>query len=222
LATTSTFALDVPELDNVTTAAGFFNAIHEAGFSAGLAEAKDTGLEVATSQLGDFLSVATKCGENIATIENSEKPTDDDRACNVAASTSKIEKVCYADNEKVLWFHLKDDAHINLAEKNIALIPQQIDQSGNISISFEAGEVICITDATHPNTVMVSKSSNNSLIGELMGTGKSCLYVDFSVTNDAVTTALKTSLGMPLSFIAKYTNPDDNSIDGSNACNGPG
>ena len=215
----SGFALDTPDLLGKNTAAAIFAELNRVGFSAGLVNAKDFGLEIATAQLADFAAVATDCGSTIQTEENAESESVDNRECNVAASTSKIQRVCYADAEKVLWFHIKADSHKNLAGKNIALIPAQSSLGGNIAISFGAGDVICLTDATHPTTEMVSKESNNPVIGELMGTGKSCLYVDFSVTNDSVTTALKTALGMPQTFIDAYNaNDPDSVITAANAC----
>ena len=215
----SAFALDTPDLSNSLSADAIFSAISDAGFSAGLAEVKDAGLEIATAQLADFEDIATVCASTIQTEENSQAKSIDNRACEAGAATSKIERVCYADEPGVLWFHIREDAHRNIAGKNIALVAAQENLAGNIAISFGAGEVICLTDATHPTTQMVSRASNNPLIGELMGTGQSCLYIDFSDNNDTTALALRDALGMPSSFIAKYTNPDDNSINGENACN---
>ena len=87
----------------------------------------------------------------------------------------------------------REDAHRNIAGKNIALVAAQENLAGNIAISFGAGEVICLTDATHPTTNGFRDLT--TLVGELMGTGQSCLYIDFSDNNDTTAIALRDALG---------------------------
>ena len=48
----SASALDTPDLSASLNADAIFNAISDAGFSAGLAEVKDAGLEIATAIIG--------------------------------------------------------------------------------------------------------------------------------------------------------------------------
>ena len=145
----------------------------------GLSEVENKTEEQVQSQLSDLEESITACVTKIGTDLNSSGSGIGNYQCETIAATSKIEKACWVDSreQKALWIAFDEDSFVTIRERFLLLIPNQVDNGGNITYSFGVNELACLTNAQN-SSFSLSQGENNELMGSIIGEGQKCAYTE--------------------------------------------
>ena len=145
----------------------------------GLSEVENKTEEQVQSQLSDLEESITACVTKIGTDLNSSSGGIGNYECETIAATSKIEKACWVDSpeQKALWIAFDEDSFVTIRERFLLLIPNQVDNGGNITYSFGVNELACLTNAQN-SSFSLTQGENNELMGSIIGEGQKCAFTE--------------------------------------------